>query len=463
MARRRGEGECRVDRVFVAETSRVVFGPGYPVSSLFPLILDSSGTIMADVKSGSSSRAPRPVRSPPWARDGSSSTTEAAASATDSAGPATTPTAPEGEADSSVEGSSRSNETPADASSSAPTPASGASATPTSSTATDQHPDSAQMPYETPPPPRPTWQPPHTGWSPTSPPSRITLLSDLKRLSYVFSLVLGSSAVIGLFFSTFILPLLHSTFSARGALMDQQAARWGRLVRGLRALRASTLLPPAKTPAKKLPSNQDGVLVESGGEDAADSRPALEHAHRSGIEEIPSSASSLSDKDRDAAQCHRPKAIASQAHHEPPKWRKDDADIDGDFDANAQQSTHHLLPIANLTALSTSLSALSDSISSTSTTRVSLLSTLESYTSQLHREVYLRSDGFGSGSGGGSSFSVGLGSLSQNLASAGAKAGGASGANGTGGTGRTDWDDVRREVRAVKGLLLGRRNFVPAR
>jgi len=317
------------------------------------------------------------------------------------------------------------------------------------------------MPYETPPPPRPTWQPPHTGWSPSSPPRRITLLSDLKRLSYVFSLVLGSSAVIGLFFSTFILPLLHSTFSARGALMDQQAARWGRLVRGLRALRACGLLPPAKSPAKKLPAEQDGVLVESGGEDAADSRPALEHAHRSGIEEIPSSASSVSD--RNNAPSRRPKAIASQAHHDSPKWRKDDADIDGDSHANPQQATHHPLPIANLTALSTSLSALSDSISSTSTTRVSLLSTLESYTSQLHREVYLRSDEFGSGSGGGSSFSVGLGSLSQNLASAGAKAGGASGANGTAGTGRTDWDDVRREVRAVKGLLLGRRNFVPAR
>jgi hypothetical protein len=297
----------------------------------------------------------------------------------------------------------------------------------------------------------------------------LTLLSDLKRLSYVLSLVLGSSAIIGLLFSTFILPLLHSTFSARGVLMDQQRARWARLVQGLRVLRASPLLPPANArPGKKQAIDQvrTGEKDVAEGQELETTRATQDREHRSGIEEIPSSASS-SASDTSKPRGGGRKAIDSKPHDGTAQLAR--AGHGQTTDSNSPATTHshphaHPLPVDNLASLSASLAALSSAISSTSTTRVSLLSTLDWYTSHLRREMYLRSDQM---SGRGSSFSVGLGSLSQNLASAGARSAangtGASGASGAPGTARTDWDDVRREVRAVKGLLLGRRNFVPVR
>ena len=111
-----------------------------------------------------------------------------------------------------------------------------------------------------------------------------------------------------------------------------------------------------------------------------------------------------------------------------------------------------------LSKLKESLKSLSSSLTSTSTTRTSLLSTLESYTSQLHREIYLRS-GYASATtgAGGSGMPVGLNTLGQHL-----KSESNSGVGfGTLGEGRSEeWDSVRKEVRAIKGLLLGRRNFM---
>lgn len=123
-----------------------------------------------------------------------------------------------------------------------------------------------------------------------------------------------------------------------------------------------------------------------------------------------------------------------------------------------------LLPISPFSTLSTSLSNLVSALMSTSTTRTSLLSTLESYTSTLHRQVYIRSQPLAN--------RYGLGTLSANLARAG---GGQAKAwpydrngdeekdqdIGEMGVKGEEWDAVRKEVRTIKGMLLSRRNFAP--
>ena len=267
-----------------------------------------------------------------------------------------------------------------------------------SSTSISYPPSTFTQPQNTNAPPRPQFD--HSLLYPSYP--RQGLVTGLKRLSYILSILLGSSAIIGLFWSTFILPLLHSTFSARQVILEQQVPRFGKLLDGLKSLRTSSIYPPQ-------PSAIDGL------EKGEDGKELIKSEHQSGIEEIRSNASS-----------------SSKRHTE---------EEGGKFEVKH----HNPLPLDPLSNLTTSLKELSGAISSTSTTRTSLLSTLETYTSHLHREVYLRTDSK-------SPFSVGLGSLSQNLAATG---------GGYGSVAKdTEWDEVRKEVRAIKGLLLGRRNFV---
>lgn len=136
--------------------------------------------------------------------------------------------------------------------------------------------------------------------------------------------------------------------------------------------------------------------------------------------------------------------------------------------------TEGLLPTNAFSSLSTSLGNLLTAFNSTSTTRTSLLSTVEGYSSYLHRQVYRRSQPFSSGgikSGGGYS----MGTLSANLAQAGGSQRRPFDIYGQPEDGDADdevkledmgvksqeWDAVRKEVRAIKGMLLSRRNFVP--
>lgn len=127
-----------------------------------------------------------------------------------------------------------------------------------------------------------------------------------------------------------------------------------------------------------------------------------------------------------------------------------------------------LIPINPLASLTSTVRDLTSTLDSTSTTRTSLLSTLESYTSTLHREVFLRSDRFGSS--GGYSGGYSMSTLSANLAKAGgggtsgrnrAQQGAEAGDGGLSGVGvkSEEWDAVRKEVRGIKGILLNRRNF----
>lgn len=140
-----------------------------------------------------------------------------------------------------------------------------------------------------------------------------------------------------------------------------------------------------------------------------------------------------------------------------------------DSDTGKEELQQQLLPLKPISSLSATLADLASGLSSTSTTRTSLLSTLESYTSYLHRQVYLRSQPLSAGS------RYGLGTLSANLAKAGGGGGSGAGrwpydkeddASGGGGLEAAgvkseEWDAVRKEVRAIKGMLLSRRNFAP--
>jgi len=212
--------------------------------------------------------------------------------------------------------------------------------------------------------------------------------------------------------SAFVLPLLHASFSARRALVDQQKDRWVGLVAGLREVRAKKIYPLAtETGDITLGADTKGTTGEL-----------------------------VLDKMTEEA-------------------RLIEEESNKDAEEEATTSTiERILPLETVSSLSTSLGNLVSAFTSTSTTRTSLLSTLESYTSHLHRQLYLRS------TPGSSGMRYGMNTLSANLA----KAGGGKGWGGfeqesndeTVGVKGEEWDAVRKEVRAIKGMLLSRRNFM---
>lgn len=126
------------------------------------------------------------------------------------------------------------------------------------------------------------------------------------------------------------------------------------------------------------------------------------------------------------------------------------------------QESEPLLP--DLTTLIDGLKSLSSTRSNTSTTRTSLLSTIESYTSALHRHLWNPRPGAGFGGGGGGT-GYGLSTMDQSLRNEGGSATGKSGVYKDGweseglGDRSEEWDKVRKEVRGIKGMLLGRRNI----
>lgn len=194
--------------------------------------------------------------------------------------------------------------------------------------------------------------------------------------------------------------------------MDQQKDRWTGLVAGLRDVRARSIYPPATedvpepTPLMEPKADKEKVVLEKTGEEAR----LVEEESTDG----------------------------------------EDTPIDA-------KAIERILPLDTVSSLSTSLANLVTAFTSTSTTRTSLLSTLESYTSHLHRQLYLRAT---PGSGG---MRYGMNTLSANLAKAGGgKAWGAFEQDDDQPTGvkGEEWDSVRKEVRAIKGMLLSRRNFV---
>ena len=223
--------------------------------------------------------------------------------------------------------------------------------------------------------------------------------------------------------------------------MEQQSDRWGSLLSVLKEIKARGIYDSAPSPTT--------------GED-----PNVQV-----------------DGEKDQVQDHDQGVLARLTAH--------DDDVEDTDDKTIQARGEGLIPLDTFSSLSTSLANLLAAFNSTSTTRTSLLSTVEGYSSYLHRQVYRRSQpgpgGYGGGSGGGSGAMAKSGggysleTLSANLA----KAGGSSGAqsrsfdiygqnDGEDGEARLEdmgvksgeWDAVRKEVRAIKGMLLSRRNFV---
>lgn len=245
------------------------------------------------------------------------------------------------------------------------------------------------------------------------------------------SLLLGTSAILGLLASRFLLPLLQSSYDARRVLVQRQAERLAGLLDLLRHLRAGAMYGSA-----------DGG-VSDGDENVSGKAKGADVQQTDG--RLPPTTSPIAaerDGQRDADQTN-PSSSLLPAH--------------SDQDLPFGTAPYEPLPLAPLIQLSTSLRALSAALSATATTRTSLLSTLEGYTSQLHRDIYLRpTPGSLAGGGTGRWGSVGLGSLGANLAKESGRDPGSKG--GLSGVGE-EWDAVRKEVRAVKGLLLSRRGF----
>ncbi|BEI82880.1 hypothetical protein CcaverHIS002_0307480 [Cutaneotrichosporon cavernicola] len=266
-----------------------------------------------------------------------------------------------------------------------------------------------------------------------------TLPQQLKRLTYVVSLLVGGSALLAGAWSVFLLPLLHATYSARNAIAGAQKDRWRALLEKLQLVRGLGMFPLALN------------AEETAERDEAIAKIEAERAEKAAAKE--------QEKDKQIAlpgqEPESPKsAITSLEDEFPPATKPPPVPLRADVGD-----------------LSAALKDLAANLDATATTRTSLVSTLEGYTSGLHRELFLARSGgpstpWGPVPGATNTGRVGLGTLSANLASAGGKVAGQPEPSPLGipPARSEEWDNVRREVRAIKGLLLNRRNFnVPAR
>lgn len=262
--------------------------------------------------------------------------------------------------------------------------------------------------------------------------TRSNLPRQLKRLAYITSLVIGGSAIFAGLWSVFILPLLHATYSARNAVAGAQKDRWHAILVKIRGIRNLGLFPALEDDSETM---------------------ALELSRTRSGSQSQQSSPKKGDKEKE-------------------KTKPADARTPPDTPRSAAISLAHTEPVspklhADTSSLSAALRDLAAGLDATATTRTSLLSTLEGYTSGLHRELYLsRSTNSPWSVPGSNNSRVGLSTLSANLAKAGGAVDSETGSSDLGlpPARSEEWDGVRREVRAIKGLLLNRRNFaVPTR
>jgi len=221
------------------------------------------------------------------------------------------------------------------------------------------------------------------------------------------------------------LPLLWSTYSARQAITDQQLVGFKQIVAGLRAIRGRKFF--RATPRSEVSPKKESVPGDSGSD-------------RDTVRESRLADSLLIEDMSDGGRADLDTKMASE--REPL------------LEVEKNTFLHFRSDLEELPSL---LGALGTNLSATSTTRTSLLSTLASYNSQLHTQDFV-SNTRGSRSRGG----VGLNSLDENLA----KEAGRSGARGLDGgdtsegfvIGRAapEFEELRKEVRGLKGLLLSR-------
>lgn len=189
-------------------------------------------------------------------------------------------------------------------------------------------------------------------------PNSRTLVYYFRRLTQLLSIIVGASSAVAALWSLLLLPLLHASFSARKSLVEGQIQPIAALLEGVVGLRAKLLH------FSSLQSDKDveGECVEA---DLPTVTPIKE------IESYAASTSSRTDSDMSNA----------------------------------------IFPFLGLRTLSQSIHNLTAMLDATSTTRISLISTLESYTSHIHRQLFLSKPPRYTND----RFAVGLGTLSENL------------------------------------------------
>lgn len=243
--------------------------------------------------------------------------------------------------------------------------------------------------------------------------------------------------------SAFLLPLLHATFSARAALLAPQRDRWRSIIDKLREIRGIPIYPkPSEDEVEEL------ISVTLDAKDSALVRARTRESDRTEKTEKTERTEKTEDGRKEKTTPLSPAHSAKIEEEEVVKTSGPAQPLFGD--------------VSPLTA---ALRDLASSLDATATTRTSLVSTLEGYTSGLHRELFISrgaySNPWAGVPGANTTSRVGLGTLGANLASAG---GSEASPLGLPAAKSEEWDNVRREVRAIKGLLLNRRNFsVPAR
>ncbi len=209
--------------------------------------------------------------------------------------------------------------------------------------------------------------------------------------------------------------MLYSSFSARKAISEQQLTQLQSFVKALKTLRSQSLYGQAQPVASFI----QGSAEKSDG-------PGKELAR---LKDDPTLADSLLIEDMDGSVTH-------DSLHSPSSPLAKPA------------TSVALLP--RLAPLPAALASLSTQLGATQTTRTSLLSTLSSYTSHLHSQIFLLSRSSG---GNAASYygGVGLKSLGENLE----KEGGLGAAEKRDESKETR-EDIRKEIRAIKGMLLSR-------
>ncbi|KAJ9092533.1 hypothetical protein QFC21_006764 [Naganishia friedmannii] len=269
----------------------------------------------------------------------------------------------------------------------------------------------------------------------------INFLSFLKTLSYVVGITLGVGSIFAGVWSKFLLPLLYSTFSARKAVTEQQFFAMKTIVHKLKAIRSNKKIYRHRVPATPdtLRTETDSVSLTTTADQKVEREDAASYSSLKGakladsllIEEV-SDDNSHSDSQLVPYKNGSPSALSSTL--------------------SFLTTTDSRQP-SKITKLPELLDDLELCMDATSTTRTSLLSTVSAFTSQLNSQAFqfaTRSRGMGAyGS------SVGLDTLSQNLGKAGAKAGEGS-VDLKVESEQVSVDDIKKEIRGLKGLLLSR-------
>ncbi|GHJ88555.1 hypothetical protein NliqN6_4957 [Naganishia liquefaciens] len=254
-------------------------------------------------------------------------------------------------------------------------------------------------------------------------------LSFVRTLSFIVGITLGFGAIFAGVWSKFLLPLLYSSFSARKAVTEQQLHAFRTIVTKLRRIRSNERIygPIA------LIANQSDIGAEI-------------HV-RSDV-----------DRSDTASQSSLPVAKLSDSLliEEVPEDSSHQLARSGTSPTTDSNLSFLVTPTDDspspFTHLSESLTTLTLCMDATSTTRTSLLSTASSFTAQLNTQAFqfaTRRPGAGGRMSG----------LDAGLVKAGADPNAVNPEKQGEEGGTVTVEDVKREIRGLKGLLLSRREF----